>query len=191
MNNVANVVAGRPKATGGGYSGPLGTALPTDAVTTLNAGLTSFGFLGDAGLVETIGRTTETIRAWGGDVIKVVQTEFGATYAFTLVEELSAKTNQEVYGDDNVVTTAANATHGNQLAVAIKSAPLPHKVYTFEVADGPAVVRVVIPDGQITTVGDVSYVDANVIARPVTVTAYPDSEGNCAFKYTDDGQLTA
>ena len=190
-NSVTNIVAGRPKSTGGGYSAPLGTALPTDAVAALPGAAESFGYLGDAGLQETIGRTTSPIKAWGGDTVKIVQTDFNVTYDFTLIEALSDAVNKEVYGDDNVVATGATSGHGNQLAIQVTSDPLGHKVYFFEVADGDGAVRVVVPNGQVTAVGAITYSDSTVVAYPVTVTAFPDENGVQAYKYTDDGQATA
>ena len=57
-NNVANVVAGKPLAAGGVWIAPLGTALPTDETTALNAAFKSAGYIGEDGLTETIERAT-------------------------------------------------------------------------------------------------------------------------------------
>lgn len=188
-NAVANVVAGRPKTSGGIYSAAIGTALPTDAVVALNASFKSFGYVSDDGVTENTERESNTIKAWGGDTVKVVQSSYEVTYEFTLIETLNEDVAKGVYGDGNVTVTAATAGHGKQLAIQLKSEPLPHKEYTIEVQDGDAVVRIVIPDGQITAVGEITYSDESVIGYPVTVTAFPDSSGVNAYKYTDDGVL--
>lgn len=186
-NTVANVVAGKPLTTGGVLIAPLGTALPTTASATPDVAFVAAGYIGEDGVTEGTGRTTDKIKAWGGDVVKVVQSEFSVTYQFTFLESLNANVLEAVYGDDNVTTTAATSTTGTLQAVAINSAILPHKSYQFEVRDGDAKVRIVVPDGQITEVGEITYSDGQVVGYPVTLEAFQDASGNNAYKYTDNG----
>ncbi|MGH3437084.1 MAG: hypothetical protein ACRDRL_28970 [Sciscionella sp.] len=188
VNAVGNIVAGRPNAAGGAYRAPLGSTLPTDSTTALDVALLSLGFIGDAGLVETVGRTTNTVKAWGGDIVKVLQTDFTVTYQVTLIESLSSEVAKAVAGDANVTVTAASASAGNLLAVKVVSDPLAKDVWVFDVMDGLASVRVVLPEAQVTTVGDVTYSDGAVVAYPVTIQAFPDSSGVTAYRYSDDGQ---
>lgn len=189
-NAVENVVAGRPKSTGGAYIAPSGSTLPTDSTTALDAAFKSLGYIGDAGVTETVGRTTTTVKAWGGDIVKVLQTDFSVTYQLTLIESMLGDVAKAVNDSANVTATAASSTHGNRLAVSVKSAPLSKKVWAFEIADGDASVRIVIPNGQIITVGDVTYSDGAVIGYPVTIQAFPDDSGVNSYKYSDDGQTT-
>lgn len=191
VNNTNNILAGRPKAAGGAYVAPLGSTLPTDATTALDAAFKSLGFVGDAGVVESIGRTSSTVKAWGGEIVKSLQTDFSVSYQVTLIESLNSDVVKAVNGDGNVVVTAAGATKGNTLAISVKSDPLDYQCWDFEVMDGETSVRIVIPNGQVTTVGDVTYSDSAVIAYPVTIQAFPDANGVNAFKYSDDGQTTA
>ena len=188
-NLVKNVVAGKPKATGGVLSGPLGTTPPTDAVTELAVAMNALGYISDEGVEETVGADTEKIKAWGGDTIKVLQTEHSVTYTFTFVEFLSEYVNREIYGDANVDVTPATESTGTQLEVRVKSDTLPHKVWCFEVRDGDAKVRIWLPDGQITERGDTTYADNSIAAYQVTLEAFPDSNGVKAYKFTDDGVL--
>lgn len=188
VNSTANVIAGRPKATGGVYGAPLGTALPTDASTALNAAFKSYGYIGDAGVVEHIGRTTNTVKAWGGDIVKVLQTDFTVTYDLTLIETLNTDVADAVFGTGNVTATPVVAgTHGNQLAIAVNSGTRDKQEFAFEIADGAAKVRIIIPNGQIINVGDVTYSDGAIASYPITIQAFPDASGNEAYLYTDDG----
>ena len=189
-NTVGNVVAGRPKTAGGVYRAPLGSTLPTDSTTALDAAFVALGYAGDAGVTETNGRTTNTIQAWGTDIVKVVQTEFSVTYQVTLIESLGANANKAAYGDSAVSSTAASSAHGNRLAVSVKAAPLDHNCWAFDMKDGDASYRIVVPDGQMIAVGDITYSDGGVVAYPITIQAFPDSSGNNAYKYSDDGQTT-
>jgi hypothetical protein len=189
-NTASNVVAGVPLATGGILIGELSAAAPTTASGALT-GFSAAGYIGDSGVVETNERSTDKIRAWGGDTVKVVQTEHNVSYQFTFLETLNADVLKAVYGEDNVTTTAATASTGTLHEVAINGATLPHKSYVFEVKDGDAKIRIYIPDGQITEVGDVTYSDGEVVGYEVTVEAFGDDLGNKAYKYLDNGRFAA
>ena len=189
-NDVNKVLAGKPLATGGVLRGDDTAVAPTDAVSA-PTGFTALGYIGEEGLTETTDRSTSKIRAWGGDIVKVVQSEFSVTYSFTFYESINADVLKAVYGDDNVASTAADTTHGNQHAIQVKSDQLPRGPWLFEVKDGDARIRIHVPVGQITTVGEVTYSDESVIGYPVTVEAFADSNGVQAYKYIDDGKLAA
>lgn len=185
-NSAAKVVAGVPLATGGILIGALTAAEPSTAVSALT-GFTAAGYIGEDGVTETNERSTDRIRAWGGDTVKVVQTEHNVTYEFTFLETLNADVLKAVYGTTNVTTTAATVSSGTLHEVAINASTLPHQSYVFEIKDGLAKVRIYIPDGQITEVGDITYSDSEVIGYQVTVECFPDELGNKAYKFLDDG----
>lgn len=191
MSNVSNnVVAGRPNSTGGAYRAPAATALPTDATTALANTYKPLGYLGDSGVTETIGRDTNTIKAWGGDIVKVVQSDFSVTYQITLIETLNTEVNKATYGDSSVTAVAATSGHGNTLAITVNGTPLDRHVWDFEIKDGSASVRIVVPNGQVIDRGDAVYQDSDVVAYPLTIQAFPDASGNNAYKYSDDGLVT-
>ena len=185
-NTAANVVAGTPLATGGILIGSLTATAPTTAVSALT-GFTAAGYIGEDGVTESNERSTDRIRAWGGDTVKVVQTEHNVTYQFTFLETLNADVLKAVYGEDNVTTTAAGVSTGTLHEVAINGSTLPHKSYVFEVKDGDAEIRIYVPDGQITEVGEVTYSDSEVVGYQVTVEAFADELGNKAYKFLDNG----
>lgn len=186
-NDAKNVVAGKPLSTGGVLIASLGTALPTTPSTAPNVAFISAGYIGEDGVTEAGERSTEKIKAWGGDIVKIVQTEHSLTYALTFIETLAAKVLQTVYGDANVTTTAATASSGTIHAVKVTGEPLPRKSFVLEVKDGLAKIRIVIPDGQITEVGEITYSDEEVIGYAVTIECYPDATGVKAYKYLDNG----
>jgi len=189
-NDVTKVLAGKPLASGGVLRGDSSTAAPTDATSAVT-GATALGYIGPDGLTETVDRQTNKIKAWGGDVVKVVQTDFSVTYQFTFYESANAEVLKAVHGDDNVSVTAADETHGNQTAITINSEELPKVPWVFEIKDGDSKIRIFVPLGQITTVGDITYSDEDVVGYQVTVEAFPDADGNQAYKYLDDGKVTA
>lgn len=181
------LVASPATGTGGILAGPLGTALPTDSSTTLNVAFVAHGYVGEDGLSMTTNRSTEKIRAWGGDAVRTVQTEHDVTFAFTFLET-TAVTAKAVFGDGNVTATAATQSKGNLLAVELNSDSLPQKVWVFDMKDGDKKVRVVVPNGQITEVGETQFVHSNATAWEVTLEAFPDANGNKAYLYSDDGR---
>lgn len=115
-----NVAAFSPKADGGIWFAPIGTALPTDATTALDSAYVGLGYVSVDGVTPANDESTqETIRAWGGDVILEVTTEKSiARYDFTLVEVFSDAVNQFAFGDDAVTVTPAAGADGTKVAVA-------------------------------------------------------------------------
>lgn len=189
-NTASNVVAGVPLATGGVLLGTDAAVAPTDATSPL-VGFNAAGYIGEDGVTETNERSTDRVRAWGGSTVKVVQSEHTVTYQFTFLETLNGDVLRAVYGEDNVDTTAATVSSGTLHAVKVNGATLPHMPYDFEVKDGDAKIRIYVPDGQITEVGDITYSDTEVIGYQVTVEAFEDAEGNKAYKWMDDGKFAA
>lgn len=192
MSNTANVLAGKPLATGGILVAEVGATAPTNATTALDAAFKAAGYVGEDGLTETTDRSTEKIKAWGGDSVKIVQTDFAVTYQFTFIETLNSDVLKTVYGDANVTTTPADATKGTLHTVKVNSEELPAKAFVFEMKDGNARIRIHVPEGKITELGEITYSDAEVIGYTVTVEAMPNATlGANAVKYLDDGKPTA
>lgn len=187
-NDVTKIVAGTPLATGGVLIGATGSTLPTDATTAPDAAFVSAGYIGEDGLTESGSRTTDKKKEWGGRIVRVLQTDYSLTYQFSFLESRKAGVLQTVFGDDNVTETAANDTHGLQYAVQRNADLLPHKAFIFEMKDGDVKTRIVVPDGQITEVGDIVWSNSELVQYQVTVEAFPDASGNNAYEYTDDGQ---
>lgn len=182
-----NTLVGAPlSATGGVLTGSADAVLPVDAEGTLT-GFSALGLIGEDGLSETADRSTDQVRAWGGSLARTLQTEFGLSYTLQFIETNPAVL-REVHGVGNVTA----GTTANSLAIKINKDQLPIKPYVFEVKDGENRIRIVIPRGQITAVGDVTYSHNDIIRYEVTLTCYADEAGNEAYKYiTGPGLATA
>jgi len=173
----ANVSVGKPMAAGGIHAAPAGTAAPTDATTALANDFVGLGYVSDEGLTNTIDISTQSINAWGGDEVLSVRTSRSESFSWTFIETNKAVMEQ-VYGPDNVTEEAG------ALTVVHNNKELPRQVYVFEILmTGNKVKRIVVPNGQINEIGEVTYSDGEAIGYQVTLACFPDGSGNTVYEY--------
>lgn len=179
MSKTENVSTAKPKIGGAIYSAPLGTTLPTDAVTELDDAFKSLGYISEDGLTNNNTPETDTIKAWGGDTVDVVQSEKADTFGYTLIEALNVEVLKEVYGPNNVsgsldtmITIKANAT----LLEA-------HCLVVDMVLKAGVLKRIVIPNATVSEIGEISYADEDAIGYETTLTAMPDENGDTHIEY--------
>lgn len=168
MSTQSNVSTGKPKIGGAIYRAPLGTTLPTDATTTLNAAFKCLGYVSEDGLTNTNTASTEQIKAWGGDIVAQPQTEKPDTFVATFIEAMNEDVLKATYGDDNVSGTLSTG-----ITVHANSKELPNSAWVVDMVLGKNLKRIVIANGQVTEVGDIEYKDDSVIGYPLTITAFP------------------
>jgi hypothetical protein len=165
-SDASNVRVG---VTGAVYTGDSGTTLPTDATTELDAGLADVGYISEDGVVESHDTDSNDIRAWqNGDVVRKVQTSHDVTFGFTMLETTET-TLAAFYGN----YTPGEGAEATDATVEITGGQLPRGVWVLSVLDGDHILRIVIPDGQITDRGDITYANGEAVGREVTITAYP------------------
>lgn len=178
-NSVNNVTVGKPAIGGCAFRADKGTTLPNDAVTALTSAFKNMGYISDEGIKETVERTTEDIKAYGGDTVATPQTEFKVEFGMTFLEALNVDAIKAVNGETNV-----SGALGTGLTINVNSKELPEGVWAIDqVLNGNVAYRIVIPHGKITEVGEITYVDGEPVGYEVTITALPDSNGNASYKY--------
>lgn len=195
MPNTREVRIGAPEqnVTGAIKRAPVGTTLPTLASiassgVTLDPAFKGDFYVSEDGLTLAPSKSTTDIKDWSGAVVRKVLESFDGTLSWTMIQ-----TNEDslgvAFGDQNVSTEDATATHGNQVAVEL-GADLPEEEsFVFLMKDGDARIVVVVPKGQVTENGETAFVSNNAIGWPVTLSCYPDSRGKSIYIYTDDGEV--
>src|SRR5690625_4525076 len=179
MSNAANVSTAKPKVGGAVYSAPLGTTLPLDAATELDDAFKSLGYISDDGLTNENSPESENIKAWGGDTVASVQTSKDDTFTYTLIEATNVNVLKEVYGQDNVTGTLDTGITIKANAKELEE----HCLIIDMILKGGNLKRIVIPNGKVSEVGEISYADADAIGYETTIQAIPDEEGNTHYEY--------
>ena len=184
MSDVNKVTYGTPNVGGAISVAPLGSPLPKDAKSELEAVYKNLGYVSEDGLTNANSPDADRIKAWGGDTVLVVSTEKPDTFEFTLIETVNVDVLKVVYGEDNVVgdlstgiTVTANADQA-----------LPH-VYVIDMTlKNKTLKRIVIPNGVVSETGDVEYKDDEAVGYNITVDALPDEQGNTHYEYILGGK---
>lgn len=178
MNTATNVAAGKPKIGGAVYAAPIGTTLPTDAVTALNSAFSNLGYISEDGLKNSSETEKEIVKAWGGDEVLVTNQGRSDKFSYTLIEVLSVDVLKHVYGSANVSGTLANG-----ITVNVNSSDTEDVCMVFELVLRGAVKRIVVPCAHVTEVGEISYTDGDAVGYETTITCQPDASGNAHYEY--------
>lgn len=178
-NTKANVSVGKPKVAGAIWRAPAGTTAPTDATSALSESFICLGYVSEDGLTNSNTKDRENIKAWGGDTVLQPVTEHTDAFSFSLIEALNDEVLKMVHGDENVTGTLATG-----ITVTANAEDDTSHVYVVDMElRGGTKKRIVITDGEVTEVGDVTYRDNEAIAYPITLTAYEDTAGNTHYEY--------
>lgn len=179
MNTVSNVSTGKPRVAGAIFCAPVGTTLPTDATTQLDAAFKAMGYCSEDGLTNTFSPETTAIKDWGGDPVLVVTESRDDTFKFTMIESLNVDVLKAVYGDDNVTGTLAAG-----ITISANSGDLGSHAWVIDMQmrDG-ALKRIVIPEASVSELGDIEYTGTDAVGYETTLECMPDADGNKHYEY--------
>lgn len=180
MSNTAYVSTGKPKVSGAVFRAPLGSTLPTSASATLDNAFKELGYVSDDGVTNSNAPESSNIKAWGGQVVLVVQTEKKDEWKLKLIESLNPEVLKTVYGDSHVTVDSTNHT----ITVNANAEQLADHCYVIDtVMKGNAMKRIVIPVGSLSNLADIVYKDDEAVGYEITISALPDSSGNNHYEY--------
>ena len=172
-NKASNVTAGKPKITGAIFRAPVGSTLPTDAKTELDAAFKCLGYVSEDGVTNGNSPESKQTKAWGGDVVLSTQTEKPDTFQFKLIEAKNVDVLKMIYGDSHVAGTLDT---GITVDVTAEDPGPAAYVIDMILKDGD-LKRLVIPSASISEMDDIVYNDSEPVGYDVTLTATADDTG--------------
>lgn len=176
--NADNVVTGVPGINGGIYRAPKGTVLPTDATTALGDAFQNMGYVSEDGVVNSLNKTSQDIKEWGGNVVKTVQTGMKDTYKQKFIESVNPVVLEAIYGPENV-----NVKDDGSIDIKVNAKDTGEAVYVIDEIMGDRLRRTVIPRGTIESIGDIVHKSDTAIAYDTTISCGRDSSGNSHYEY--------
>lgn len=197
MPRTADVRIGAPEqsVTGAIKNAPIGTTLPTlSSITkqgvTLDNAFTGDEYVSEDGLTLTPAMSTTDIKDWSGATVRKVLESFDGTLSWTMIST-NASALGIAFGADHVTTQAAATAHGAQIRAELGAHIPEARSWVFLMKDGDARIVIVVPNGQVTEVGEVTFASNAAVGWNVTLSCYPDESGECIYVMTDDGVTSA
>lgn len=181
-----NLFQGKPNLTIGGLmAAPAGTALPTDITTAPNVAFKDLGAITEGGLVLSQDLSIDKIRDWNGDQMRSVLQEFSGTIQVSFLET-ATEVLKAVYGAAQITTVATSGTPTKQ-TVRMGAWMPPVLPFIANMLDDIRAMRLVIPNGQITSRSDMNFTRNDTVEHGGTIECYPDASGVSVYLYTSDG----
>lgn len=164
----------RVAVTGAVYSGPTDTTAPTGTATAVT-GFDDLGFVSEDGITVSFPESgdAEPIKAWqNGATVRTVRSTSDdvPTISLTLIET-KLEVIETVFG----VTVTQTATEGSfELDTSTTREP---RSFVVDVIDGDELIRVYVPRGVVSAVGDLSLTSTTAIGYEVTIDCERASAG--------------
>lgn len=201
--NNALIFSADPVVGGGLRVAPVGTDLTKISgfnasvpITGSNyAAWVDLGNMGDEGFVEKLAKKNDKKRNFGGDIVKIVQSEFDATISFTFMESINGLVLQAIFGQANVQITPATSSHGTQVRVNKNDLRVPDQSWLIDTYDSETQARYRnwVPDGMVFDIADIKVATTDIISYKITLqcfqTVLGDGSKAAIVTYTDDGIL--
>lgn len=181
--NILAGIAGEGGTPSLAWFAPLGTTLPTDATTALDAAYLTAGYCLESGLVISTATNSTDINAYGVSTpVRTLVTSEKQTGKIGFAE--TNPVTQAVYrrlpltGSD-----APTADTTGAMTVAEGPARVQTYVGVFTATDGNNIIRKVCPMLQVTDKDDETIAQSAAIQYGVTFTAFPDSAGFSVYTH--------
>ena len=174
------VTATKPVTAGGIAVAPAGTTLPTNATTALASDYVRLGYVSEDGVVRSTSIDSTEFKDWSGKTVYVATTSRDDEFTFTLIDSDKPEVMKLAVGDANVTGSLAEG-----IVAKVDSSELEDHVFVIDMilAEGVA-KRIVIPNGKVTAIGDISYTSKDAVGYELTVKAQVDDAGYSVYEYT-------
>lgn len=184
LGNVATVVLGTASLTGG--SATIATTTPgtgaNPATAIIPTAFKDAGFCDQTGLNVKASDTSKDVTAFGSYFpLRTIITQSKKT--FDLIFEETNHTTLEIYHRLPLGATGVAAADGYISGVVDGPPVVQQYAGIFDVVDGTNHLRAYAPYIQNTSIGDLNIPFGEAVKRPVTLTAYPDANGNAIYWY--------
>lgn len=173
-NNTANITATTPRQEGEFFRALLGTEVPVDAKTALGEPFKLQGYTDEDGFTVTQERETTDKKSYGGVTVYTTQDSYGVSLQVTVLETMNLETKRTVFGDDNVTEDEVTGI----IKTRYNSKRLPNSVFVADHLTDQGFKRQIIENGLVTSVGDIQFVHNEMVKYQLTVTAYPNADGD-------------
>lgn len=158
----------RVAVTGTVGVGPTSVTPPTSADGTVT-GINDLGYVSSDGITETRDRSTNKITAWqNADTVREVVTDSTLTLKFVMIQT-NKDTIELYYG------SAVDTSDGSVAIIPAQTGG--RKSFVFDIVDDDDFIRIYVPSGEVTAVGDQVYQSGEAIGYDVTITCYPATVG--------------
>lgn len=189
-SNALELAAPSPRITGGVLRATVGTPLPTSALGAPDAAFKDLGHVGDDGIERTENRNNQEQFNWGGNLVAVLQQEYGLELKFKLLQVMNVDVQKAVHGTGNVTVTPADEDAGTEIAAKLNAKLLDTGAWIFDGFYNLISMRLVIPIGRITAVAPLKWSHKELAAYECTMKPFPDEDGNHGYQYWNDGVVT-
>jgi len=182
ITKIRAYVNGLVAVSGYGVSNPT---LPTDATTALNASIfKDCGALTEDGLAETTSQDFNDVYMWQGNALAAsLPGQYSKQFKFACLEQ-----NAQTLGLYHGGSTLTQQVWG--VSIAEKAGGRDIRSWVFHGIDGARLYRIVVPLGQVVEKEDVTWSSTDPTTFGFTVSCFPDSSGNVAYRYIYDSTLT-
>ncbi|MFK0182298.1 phage tail protein [Streptomyces xanthochromogenes] len=166
-------------ANGGGWVAPTGTTAPATPSTQPLAPWQPLGAISDDGLVYGFDESSQEFTPWGlTSPFRTQITKSVRTFKLTLWETARVAVQSIMYridaGDLDPVSGVTS--------FAETASPQPdRRAWWFYIVDGATEKGFYVPQGEVSDRSDVTFKQDAMAGYEITVTAYPDDEGNTVY----------
>jgi hypothetical protein len=170
----------RVAITGNVYFAPVGTELPTDVTTPLNAAFEAVGHVTADALTESYDVSTEILRSWQKRAgVRTVVTEVAWTWQMVLLE--TSPLVLELY-----YSGAQSTSSGGTSTTTVSADPEPvRKACVIEIEDGDVISRFALPVIEVGERGEVPHTSADGTGYDITINVFGD-EDDLGYRITND-----